>query len=74
MRGRGFAVGVRGHGSGEGERTGEDGGARFVGCGWTVRIRHLNLGGTASITRLGAHNQKFSNFLAIGRLVTPDGG
>jgi len=27
MRGRGFAEGVRGHGSGEGERTGEDGGA-----------------------------------------------
>ncbi len=26
MRGRGFALGVRGHGSGEGERTGEDGG------------------------------------------------
>lgn len=26
MRGRGFAVGVRGHGSGEGERPGEDGG------------------------------------------------
>ena len=25
MRGRGFAVGVRGHGSGEGERPGEDG-------------------------------------------------
>ena len=25
MRGRGFALGVRGAGSGEGERTGEDG-------------------------------------------------
>ncbi len=25
MRGRGFALGVRGHGSGEGERPGEDG-------------------------------------------------
>ncbi len=25
MRGRGFALGVRGHGSGEGERTGESG-------------------------------------------------
>ena len=34
---------------GEGERTGEDRGARFAGCGWTVRIRHLNLGGTVSI-------------------------
>ncbi len=27
MRERGFALGVRGHGSGEGESTGEDGGA-----------------------------------------------
>jgi len=26
MRGRGFALGVRGYGSGEGERTGEEGG------------------------------------------------
>jgi len=54
-----------------GERTGEDGGVRFVGCGWTARIRHLNLGGTASITRLGAHNQNFYNFFRLIKFETP---
>lgn len=45
---------------GEGERTGEDGGARVAGCGWTVRSRHLNLDGGSLILPLGTHNQKFS--------------
>jgi len=37
MRGRGFAVGVRGHGSGEGERPGEMGGSkRCLSCPFSL--------------------------------------
>lgn len=52
MRGRGFAVGVRGHGSGEGERPGEDGGTNGTYPRFPLRQKRWTKFGKGEVIRI----------------------